>query len=373
MPRSITIEQSRLLRLRAQHLWIPGSVPAAEAENIARAICGIQAQEASAAALSVRVRCPGITAGDIERALQERTLVRTGCMRNTLHLLAAEDVGWLLDLLGPIFIRKTRRRRAQLGLDDETSERGTQVIRAVLADRGSMTRAELVETLAGRGIELAGQAAYHLIRYAALKGVICYGPDRNAEETFVLLDEWINSSSGFTTQKAPAELARRYLAGYAPATPEDFASWSGLTLTASRRAWQNIQDDVVEIEMNGKPAWMLDSQSAWLGESWPTAPIVRLLPRFDTSLIGYRSRDWMVDSQYEKRIYPGGGWLRETVLVDGAAVATWTTETYTNYTKIVVDPFESLPEVVRPGLAAEVADIGRFLNVETRLEIREPA
>lgn len=168
-------------------------------------------------------------------------------------------------------------------------------------------------------------------------------------------------------------LARRYLAGYAPATPKDFASWSGLTLTASRRAWQDIEDDLVEVEVNCQPAWMLESQSAWREEPAPTAPIVRLLPRFDTSLVGYRSHDWMVEPQYEERIYPGGGWLRETVLVDGAAVATWMTTAYANYTKIIVDPFEPLPDYVRPGLEAEVADIGRFLNVATKLDVRKPA
>lgn len=374
MKPSITAEQTRLLRLRAQQLWIPDPAPAADPQDVVSAICGVQAQDASAAALSVRVRCPGVTAGGIESALaRERTLVRTGCMRNTLHLLATEDVGWLLDLLGPIFIQKSRRRRAELGLDDEICERGTRVIRAVLAGRGPLTRAELVEALANRRIAVAGQAVYHLIRYAALKGVVCYGPNRDTAETFVLLDDWVDRRGTVSTEKSTAELARRYLKGYAPAMPEDFASWSGLTLTDSRRAWQDIEGELVEVDINGQPAWMLKSQSVWLAESPPTAPIVRLLPRFDTSLIGYRRRNWMVESRFEPRIYPGGGWLRETVLVNGAAVATWSTKAYASHTMVIVDPFEPLPQYVWPGLEAEVADIGRFLDVDTRLDVREPA
>ena len=62
-------------------------------------LCGIQAQDASAAALAVRVRSTGLLNDDIERArVQERSVIRTWGQRGTLHLLATEDLGWLLPL-----------------------------------------------------------------------------------------------------------------------------------------------------------------------------------------------------------------------------------------------------------------------------------
>ena len=63
-----------------------------------------------------------------------------GGLRGTLHLLAVEDLDWLLPLLGPHFIAGDRRRRAELGLDEETCTRGVQLIRHLLASQGSLTR-----------------------------------------------------------------------------------------------------------------------------------------------------------------------------------------------------------------------------------------
>ena len=114
--------------------------------HVVKELCGIQAQEAPAAALALRVRTTGLVAADVEHArVQERTIVRTWGQRGTLHLLATEDLGWLLPLFGPIFIAGDRRRREELGLDEDTCARAIHIIRDALATHGPLTRAELVE------------------------------------------------------------------------------------------------------------------------------------------------------------------------------------------------------------------------------------
>ncbi len=138
-------------------------------------LCGIQAQELSSAALAIRARTTGSAAADVEQArIEERSIVRTWGPRGTLHLLATEDIGWLLPFLGPVFIAGDRRRRAELGLDEETCARAIHILRDVLANQGPLTRAELVEQLATHGIHLEGQARPHLLSRAALEGVICF-------------------------------------------------------------------------------------------------------------------------------------------------------------------------------------------------------
>jgi winged helix DNA-binding protein len=57
-------------------------------------------------------------------ANESARLVRTWCMRGTLHLVAPEDFEWLLSLLGPLFVRADRRRLAQLGLDEDATAQG---------------------------------------------------------------------------------------------------------------------------------------------------------------------------------------------------------------------------------------------------------
>src|SRR5579864_8913333 len=147
--KNITPAQARFLRQHAQHL-IPDQP--AERTTVAQVVqhtCGIQAQDARAAALSIRARSTGLSAADVEQArVQERSIVRAWGPRGTLHLLATEDLGWLLSLFGPVFIAGDRPRRMQLELDDETSARGARAIRDILASQGPMTRDALVEQLA---------------------------------------------------------------------------------------------------------------------------------------------------------------------------------------------------------------------------------
>src|SRR5215218_8383798 len=157
MARALSTEHALLLRTEAQGLDPRDSDKSVM--QVVRSCGGVQAQDAPAAALSVRARSAGLTAADVERArTEDRSVIRTWAMRGTLHLLATEDLGWLLPLLGPVFIRSNQARRLQLGLDDETCERAIRALREVLGAQAPLTRAEIVEQLAGRGISLAGQA-----------------------------------------------------------------------------------------------------------------------------------------------------------------------------------------------------------------------
>src|SRR5207302_5118719 len=118
-----------------------------------------------------------------------------------------------------------------LGLSEELCVRGMGMIRNVLASQGPLTRTELIERLATNGIHLEGQARPHLLARAALEGLICLGPDRGAEPTYVLLKDWIDqdhTGHSLSEDAAYAELTRRYLSAYGPATPGDQAAWSGL-------------------------------------------------------------------------------------------------------------------------------------------------
>src|SRR5438309_8094626 len=139
---ALSDDQIRILRLRSQKLAPQQPGASTSVAHVVKEVCGIQAQDANAAALAVRIRSTGLVASDVEHArVQERTIIRTWGMRGTLHLLATEDISWLLPLLGPIFIAGGQRRRAELGLDEDICARGIHIIRNVLANLGPLTRA----------------------------------------------------------------------------------------------------------------------------------------------------------------------------------------------------------------------------------------
>ncbi len=296
-------------------------------------------------------------------------MVRTWGMRGTLHLLATEDLGWLLALLGPVFIRSSRRRRAELGLDEDTGVRGVRAIRDVLGKYGPLTRAEIVDRLAARRIRTVGQATIHLIRLAALQGVVCLGPDRHGKPTYVVLADWVDEGPIMSQEKAQAELARRYLAAYGPATPQDFTTWSGLSLGEARAAWQHISGQLIEVKLGGSSAWMLKTQAAWLDKASPRRPIVRLLPSYDTYLLGYRRRDLALAPKHAKRIHPGGGLLHPALLVDGRAIGTWNVKRHRAHLEVSVEPFEALTVDVQRGLEVDLTDLAHFLGAEAKLNV----
>lgn len=372
-PHTLTNDQIRRLRLEGQRLsGSPPGLAAAGAQEIAglaRQVGGLQAQELRAARLGVRSRRAGLTDRAVEAARVEgRTIVRTWAMRGTLHLLATEDLPILLPLLGPRFIAADRRRSAGLGWDEAAAGRGLQVLRDTLAACGPLTRAELAAALAAAGLPAQGQAPIHLIARAALEGWLCLGPERAGKDTYVLLADWVElGKHPRTVEAARAELARRYLAAFGPAAPQDFAAWSGLPTGEARAAWGQIAGELVELEAAGGPLWLLKSQLDRLEDlqekaAVRQAPEVRLLPRFDNYLLGYASRSLVVEPRHARRIHPGGGILHATLLVDGRAAGVWKTVLRRGVLEVQVDAFGELPEPALAPLDSEVADLGSFLG-----------
>jgi hypothetical protein len=281
-------------------------------------------------------------------------------MRGTLHLVSAADVGWILGLLGPIFVAAGRRRRMELGLTDELCERALAGVREILAEAGPLPRSELVRRLAARGVTIdpAGQAPAHLVAYVALRGVVCrvgVGP------AYALLDEWLGAAPrALEPDRALAELTRRYLGAHGPAGAADLAAWSGIGLRRARRGLELVAGELRAVPAPGGPGWML--ADAPQRPSRSTRPQVALLDYFDPYLLGYADRDLVLDRRFARRIQAGGGFVRPAVLVDGRVVGTWRRERSGDRLDVSVELFEEMPEAAAGALEREAADAARFLG-----------
>ena len=319
----------------------------------------------------MRARSAGLDAGMVNRALNDdRSIVRTWLMRGTLHVVSAEDVRWLLHLLGPVFARAGAHRHAQLGLDDDLKARGVAAIRNILGDTGPLTRYELVGRLRKRRVVLDAktQAPIHLIALAGLLGVVCLGPDRNdGEATYVLLDDWVASARLPSRETALAEVARRYFAAFGPATVDDLSAWSGLPMSEVRSGIAGARAGLAEVSVQGQPGFVPRQPLAWRAAS--ARSDVRLLPAFDNYLLGYRRRDLAVSPPLLRRLQRGGGWLHPAVVVNGRAVAAWSMRRTGLRGRLTVEPFEALTKAVRDGVDHEASDIGRFLGISVQSEI----
>jgi hypothetical protein len=361
---SITADQLRATRWRA--LLLDG--PAVTVPEVAGHLGGLQAQAAPPARLAVRPRTRALTAADVDRSCADGAVTRTWAMRGTLHLVATPDVRWMTGLFGPFLIKKDRRRRLQLGLDDRLCERALAALGSILAGSAPLTRAELIERLAAAGVEIdpRTQQPPHLLGYAAGRGLICRGPDRPGDEpTYTLLDDWAPDAPELSHDEALAELARRYLGGYGPATRADFAAWSGLPATETRRAWELIATETSVVSVTGGASVV--GVAGVVDDGPPPSP--RLLGHFDPLLMGYRDRDLVLDPAHTKRIQAGGGFVQPTVLVDGRVAGTWRLDRRARQARVVVEPFTGLTAATADGLAAEATDVGRFLGIDVTFEV----
>jgi hypothetical protein len=337
---SSAADATRAARAAAQLLTPPRE--AARPVDVVRHLIGVQAQLPSAAALAIRARASGTTASDVAAAQAGGELVRTWLFRGTLHLVAAEDLDWLLGLVRQTIIARSARRRTELGLDDETVLRSSEALGEALADGQPRSRAELFEALEAAGIDSAGQRGIHLIRHAALTGRVCFGPDRGHEPTWIAREP---RPERRTRTKALAELARRYRVAYGPTDARDLAAWAGLPAVDARQAWSSLG-------AADEPRTLARSA-------------VSLLPHFDPYLLGYRSRELIVPAQYAHAVWTGGGYVMPAVVADGRAIGTWEAVRRRGAMNITLRPFGALAEDVRSGIDAEVADIGRFVGVPT--------
>ena len=323
----------RRLRLRAQRLE-PRSRDGVLAA--VRDVCGIQAQDARAARLSVRARCRGRDGRGCRRGRRRWSGRGRGGARCTC--LPVADLGWVLPLVAPPATRSVGARWRQLGLDEDVYARAREVIVAALAS-GPRTRAELREALAAAGIDASGQRLPHLVARAAREGLLHHPLDG----TFAAP----RPAGARPREEALAELGRRYAAAFGPAGERDLAKWSGLPAADVRGAWAAVEAGVgaaAEAEAGDAVA--------------PDGPAVRLLPAFDTYLLGYADRADVVPPEHAARVFPGGGWIHPVVLVDGLAAGTWRL----SGGAVEVEPFAPLTAAVRAALEPEIADVERFLS-----------
>jgi hypothetical protein len=323
-----------------------------------RRLLAVQAQDAAAFPLALRARMPGATAAEVAAARDERAIVRTWGPRGTLHLVAVEDLAWLFPLVRASPAGSLRRLR-RLGVTADLDDAVRAVDRA-LAGQGPLSKAELGAALAKAGLPAEGQAIVHLAALGARAGLVVLGPDRAGRATYVHAADWLGAPVPTTTDRdrALAELALRYRRAHDPAGPADLATWSGLPLREVTAAWR-AAGEVGPVPADGAGPDGTYGDGDCAGDCAGEA--VRLLPGYDEYLLGWRERP--VAPAFRREIHPGGGVLRAAVCVRGGIAGTWRARRTGGQMKIMVDPFEPQPDAVVAAIAAEAADVGRFLGV----------
>ncbi len=375
----MTWNQVAAFRLARHHL--SERAPTKELVAVVGDMAGAQAQLLSAAQISLWTRVHSLGIADIEQAFHERRLVKASCMRRTLFLVPSDEVA--------IFVRGSARRaekeiRWTRGKGVPDREMDAAIDATLVALDEPLTRSEIAERVcrvlgvkprAARGTgwgnrhPVAAVPVGHLtfpvvslLNLVAARGVVCSGPSRGNEPTFVRADTWIRRWKDVPQEHAEELLLRKYLRAFGPATILDFSMWSGISLTEAREIWARVQSDMAAVNVEGWTAAVLRQDLTELTQARCERPLVRLLPYFDTFLLGHKEREHLVGAPHRAQIYRAQGWIAPVVLVDGRAAAVWEHARAGNQLRLKVAGFGTLPRRITARIYKQARDLSRFLG-----------
>ncbi len=327
-------------------------------------IGGLHAQLLSSAELSGWVRGDG----SVPRALwEDRTLVKTWAMRGTLHLLpAAEYPLWQAALstydhyLKPAWFKGFGITRDEL---DALIAAGGEAL-----DGEPLTREELAVTVAEQtGVAKLGEKLREswggFLKPAAFHGVLCFAPNAGQNVRFTRPDRWLGPLKPVDPAAALAEVTRRYLHAYGPASRADYGRWWAISPARALERIHALGDEATETPAG----WML-SADAEEAASLDPSDTVRLLPAFDPYVAGApRSDETILAAAQRPRVFRPQGWLSPVVLVGGRIAGVWRHERKGARVVVSIEPFDALRPKQRRAAEGEAERLAEFLG--GRLEL----
>jgi len=367
--RAVSPSQVAVFRLARHHLLSPaGTDPVA----VCRDVCGIQAQLMPAARMNIAARTRGLCPARIEAALwHERTLVKTLCMRQTLHLLPAADFHAYAAAVRQSRVAAVVRIMAGFHItarDVETLNRVT----LELLEAGPLPLRELTDRLRPRvspRVRAWMARVWNAARLALAEGLICYGPDRGQQVTFVRADQWLPRQRRMAEDEAQRLLLRKFLRAYGPATLRDFSKWSGIPVRDARTPWEAAAGELAEVSVGGRNAWLVRDDLEELSSRRPGPVAVNLLAAFDPFLLAHAEKGHLVEPRHYKRVFRNQGWISPVVLVDGRVAGIWRhSPGRRGRLPVSVELFAKSGSTLRERIEEQAARHGEFLGLRAELD-----
>jgi hypothetical protein len=324
-------------------------------------LVGLQAQVPRDPYVALRARVEGFAPPELEEALLDRTAVRIGVMRGTIHLVTADDCIQLRPLVQPVLDAELRRHRdfapLLVGVDlGPVLDAGRRLLEQPLS--GPQLRAALAERFPAHD---AAALAYACRCVLPLVQVPPRGLwRRSAQVTVATVEGWL----GRPLDAAPSldDVILRYLGAFGPAAVADAATWS--RLTGLREVFERLRPQLVTFR-DERGRELFDLPDAPRPAPDTPAP-VRFLPEYDNLLLSHADRSRFARPGASGRLTPPGGLGWGTVLVDGVVSAIWRLEEDDLVLRHLPLPKRSLASV-----AAEARRLLRFLEADGELRPTE--
>jgi hypothetical protein len=338
---------ARQLLLERKRLSVPKAI---------ERVGALQAQWPPAPYVALWSRVEGFRREQLMRAVERRTVIRANLMRMTLHHVSAADY---LAFAGVFREHRGAWLERELGRYDVEAdlERLAEDLRALAADE-PRTRPQLLELLKLPKLVVTERAPWLTWYAISARAGLVFAPSasvwRNNTQgaRLVPVSAWLGRE-GSSGTAAVAQLVRRYLAAFGPATRADVSQWTGLTRAVLDPGIETLTLRRFRDEAGRE---LLDLPRAPLPPADTPAP-VRLLPHWDSSLLAHDDRTRILPEEHRRTVIRRNGDVLPTFLVDGVVAGLWRLEGR----RVELEPFGRLPRSVERELRAEAGRLEQFV------------
>lgn len=351
-------------------------------EKVVNDVCGLHAQVPLTPYISLWNRVEEFERTMLDEALyKDKTLMKTWCMRGTLHIIPSNDL--------PIYNRALKKmwfeqhghlkdRPDWLSIEEIENVLYPKILEA-LSDK-PLKRKELATKVCSlikdksKPYEKLFSAWGGILKETCYEGLTVHAQPSGVESCFARLDKWLPNLNldMLDEEEAKEKLLLKYLSGYGPASIQDFACWSGLMISDARKTLENVASELEEVEVENVKGqfWMQKKDYKTLTEmDFNEKPPVHLLPKFDSFVLGHKDRTRIIQKEFMKQVYrPIIGDVAATILVNDNIVGTWRHKKTKNCMNVSISPFQKLEKECLKEIKLVAEDFSRFIGV-SKLEL----
>lgn len=333
-------------------------------QEIVQHLGAMQAQDYAMVKWAIGSRCDS-SEKVIEEAINSAEIIRTHILRPTWHLVAADDIYWMLDVSAPQVKRFTASAAKKYNLDEKKLDQINSKIEKLLTGNNHLTREEIMQELDIKKTSSEDFLSAAIMMNAELDGLVCNGRMKGKQITYALLDERVaKPKTKLTKEEGLTKLAKRYFESHGPATLLDFSWWSGFPPTICKSVI-----NAIELQLNSVE---IDNQTYWCGKDISDETnfreSVHFLPAFDEILISYKTREASILLEHQSSAFTNNGIFKPIILENGKVIGTWKRTIKKDHAKIETQFFNVTESHKKAILFEELKAFENYLGTKIVIE-----
>ena len=332
-----------------------------------RRLGGLQAQYANAPYIALWSRLADFAIADLERALEDRSVVKATVIRATLHVVAADDYPALSAATAVARMADWRWSAERVGIPTAELHRrllGFAGEPRTLAEMEAHLEAFLPDSaLVGK---VPAGVPHVAFRMAESHGWLIHVPPSGrwgsfAKPRYIDASVWLPDATPADPDVALRIAVERYLGAYGPASDADIGKWIGQPRLPRVRAAIAALGERIRCFRDTDERTLVDLAGAPLASGDEAAP-GRFLARWDEVLIGYDRRERILpEAVTGDVIRRKNGDFLPAFTVDGYVAGTWSVATSPTEAILELAPAAPVPPTERSELTHEAERLVRFV------------